>query len=106
MLFQVFIDTTGWAFVYPLAKIAGSKVACYTHYPTVSMDMLGRVWSRQAHYNNDDEIANSSIKSIVKVIYYHLFALLYGITGAFAGEAMRVALVRSLLKVPAQVSRG
>jgi alpha-1,2-mannosyltransferase len=53
----VFIDTTGWAFTYPLAWLAGSRVACYVHYPTVSMDMLDRVWSRQASYNNDDEIA-------------------------------------------------
>lgn len=53
----MFIDTTGWAFTYPLAWLAGSRVACYVHYPTVSMDMLDRVWSRQASYNNNDEIA-------------------------------------------------
>jgi hypothetical protein len=39
---QVFVDTTGWAFTFPLAKLAGCKVACYVHYPTVSTDMLGR----------------------------------------------------------------
>jgi alpha-1,2-mannosyltransferase len=39
---QVFCDTTGWAFTFPLARMAGCKVACYVHYPTVSTDMLGR----------------------------------------------------------------
>jgi hypothetical protein len=39
---QVFFDTTGWAFTFPLARLAGCKVACYVHYPTVSTDMLGR----------------------------------------------------------------
>ncbi len=40
---QTFVDTTGWAFTYPLAKLAGARVAAYTHYPTVSADMLQRV---------------------------------------------------------------
>ena len=54
---QVFIDTTGWAFTYPLARLAGARVACYTHYPTVSTNMLQRVWSRKAMYNNNDQVA-------------------------------------------------
>lgn len=82
---QVFIDTTGWAFTYPLAKLVGSRVVCYVHYPTVSTNMLGRVWSRQAMYNNDDAIRSSSIKSLIKVLYYQAFALVYGIAGACAG---------------------
>lgn len=95
---QVFIDTTGWAFTYPLARMAGCKVqdhscwwfpspisflfsfigtsssffmvsrlldafvswlqvACYTHYPTVSSDMIRKVRSRQADFNNDARVA-------------------------------------------------
>ncbi len=54
---QVYIDTTGWAFTYPLAWRAGSRVACYVHYPTISTDMLGRVWQGTATYNNDADIA-------------------------------------------------
>jgi alpha-1,2-mannosyltransferase len=38
----LFVDTTGWAPTYPLARAAGAKVAAYVHYPTVSTDMLGR----------------------------------------------------------------
>lgn len=85
LLLQVYIDTTGWAFPYPLAKLAGCKVACYTHYPTVSTNMLLRVWSRQAMYNNDDDISNSGLKSLFKVLYYQAVAVVYGIAGACAG---------------------
>eukprot|EP00775_Hariotina_reticulata_P005441 gene5440-5674_t len=81
---EVYIDTTGWAFVYPLAKLARCRVACYVHYPTVSTNMLGRVWSRQQMYNNDDAISSSSLKSLVKALYYQAFALVYGLAGACA----------------------
>lgn len=40
---QVFLDTAGWAFAYPLARAAGCRVVSYTHYPTVSADMLVQV---------------------------------------------------------------
>lgn len=85
LLLQVFVDTTGWAFTYPLAKLAGCRVVAYTHYPTVSTNMLGRVWSGQAMYNNDDSIRSSTAKSLLKVLYYQLFALVYGLTGGCAG---------------------
>ena len=39
---ELFVDTTGWAFPYPLARLAGSRVAAYVHYPTISTDMLQR----------------------------------------------------------------
>jgi alpha-1,2-mannosyltransferase len=83
---QVMIDTTGWAFINPLCKLAGAKVAAYVHYPTVSTDMLLRVWSQQSTYNNDDTIARSSVKSMIKVLYYEAFAIFYGLVGACAGE--------------------
>eukprot|EP00879_Flechtneria_rotunda_P003773 GHRR01004012.1.p1 GENE.GHRR01004012.1~~GHRR01004012.1.p1 ORF type:complete len:487 (+),score=120.70 GHRR01004012.1:258-1718(+) len=85
---EVFIDTTGWAFPYPLCKLAGCRVACYTHYPTVSTDMLGRVWLQQPMYNNDDEISGSRVRSLAKVLYYQAVALVYGISGAFADVVM------------------
>ena len=38
---DVFIDTVGVGFAYPLVKLLfGVKVASYTHYPTISQDML------------------------------------------------------------------
>ena len=45
---QTFIDSSGWAFSFPLARLAGSRVAAYVHYPTVSADMLKRVWTGSA----------------------------------------------------------
>jgi len=85
---EVMIDTTGWAFINPLCKLAGAKVASYVHYPTVSTDMLLRVWSQQSTYNNDDAIARSSVKSMIKVLYYELFAIFYGLVGACADVVM------------------
>ena len=40
---EVFFDTVGYAFGYPLARLAGAKVAAYVHYPTISTDMIARV---------------------------------------------------------------
>jgi len=38
---DVFIDTIGVAFAYPLVKLLfGVKVVSYTHYPTISSDMM------------------------------------------------------------------
>ncbi|KAF6262956.1 hypothetical protein COO60DRAFT_1699075 [Scenedesmus sp. NREL 46B-D3] len=88
MVPEVYIDTTGWAFPYPLAKLAGCRVACYVHYPTVSTNMLGRVWSRQAMYNNDAAVTGSSLRSLLKVLYYQAFAVVYGMAGACADAVM------------------
>ncbi|KAI7840213.1 hypothetical protein COHA_005995 [Chlorella ohadii] len=85
---ELFVDTTGWAFPYPLARLAGSRVAAYVHYPTISTDMLQRVWDRDALYNNPEDVAGSPLKSLAKLAYYHAFALLYGLVGAFAQAVM------------------
>ncbi len=38
---DVFIDTVGVGFAYPLVKILfGTEVASYTHYPTIHQDVL------------------------------------------------------------------
>lgn len=142
---ELWVDTTGWAFPYPLARLAGSRVAAYVHYPTISSDMLQRcvcvgwlcgvwgcgdvygglhawatldlcagplypwsrhgrrsspesltpacpaarsawrrVWDRDTLYNNVEDVAGSPLRSLAKLAYYHAFALLYGLVGAFA----------------------
>eukprot|EP01047_Picozoa_sp_COSAG01_P097354 COSAG01_NODE_27698_length_679_cov_0.910345_1_plen_145_part_10 len=44
---QVFVDTTGYAFSFPVARyLGGCSVGCYVHYPTISTDMLAAVASR------------------------------------------------------------
>ena len=55
----LFFDTAGYAFGYGVVTaLVGCPVACYTHYPTISEDMLGRVKSRTAMYNNDAAVAS------------------------------------------------
>ncbi|KAI3435747.1 hypothetical protein D9Q98_001805 [Chlorella vulgaris] len=85
---ELWVDTTGWAFPYPLVRVAGARVAAYVHYPTISTDMLQRVWERDALYNNSREVATSPLKSLAKLAYYHLFALLYAAVGAAAQVVM------------------
>ncbi|KAK8542274.1 hypothetical protein V6N12_014875 [Hibiscus sabdariffa] len=52
-----YFDTSGYAFTYPIARLFGCKVICYTHYPTISLDMISRVRHRSSMYNNDALIA-------------------------------------------------
>lgn len=52
-----YFDTSGYAFTYPVARVFGCKVFSYTHYPTISLDMLSRVRGRSSMYNNDSLIA-------------------------------------------------
>jgi hypothetical protein len=54
---QFYFDTSGYAFTYPLARLFGCKVISYTHYPTISSDMVGRVKQRSSMYNNNSRIA-------------------------------------------------
>lgn len=83
-----YFDTSGYAFTYPLARIFGCKVVCYTHYPTISSDMVSRVRNRSAMYNNDKQIARSAWLSQCKVVYYSIFAWMYGVVGSCAHLAM------------------
>ncbi|MED6145979.1 asparagine-linked glycosylation protein [Stylosanthes scabra] len=83
-----YFDTSGYAFTYPLARLFGCKVICYTHYPTISTDMLSRVSQRRSMYNNDALIAKSVWLSQCKMIYYTFFSWLYGIVGSCTHLAM------------------
>lgn len=85
---QVWIDTTGWAFPYPLVFWAGAQVACYVHYPTISTDMLTRVRLRKVTYNNAPLVATSLFLSLLKLAYYNVFALVYGAMGLWVHTVM------------------
>ncbi|SNX84692.1 related to ALG11 - required for asparagine-linked glycosylation [Melanopsichium pennsylvanicum] len=76
---DVFIDTMGYAFTYPVVRILDRKVpiGAYVHYPTISMDMLDRVVKRKVGHTNDEGTAKSAVRSNVKVVYYRIFAKLY-----------------------------
>jgi len=85
---EVFLDTAGWAFAYPLARAAGCRVVSYTHYPTVSADMLVQVRSGAARYNNRQEVAQNGLLTAVKLVYYYCFATAYGAAGGCANAVM------------------
>lgn len=86
---QYWIDTTGCPFSYPVAKyFSGCKVIAYVHYPMISSDMTQRVRYRTADFNNDAIIANSSLRSKCKYIYYQLFSGIYYIAGCFTDRVM------------------
>lgn len=59
----------GYAFTYPLVRyFTGVKIATYTHYPTISSDMVNRVYERRASHNNDSKLASSTIWSTGKLM--------------------------------------
>eukprot|EP01104_Vermistella_antarctica_P014549 TRINITY_DN4606_c0_g1_i8.p1 TRINITY_DN4606_c0_g1~~TRINITY_DN4606_c0_g1_i8.p1 ORF type:complete len:414 (-),score=75.81 TRINITY_DN4606_c0_g1_i8:1382-2623(-) len=86
---HVVFDSMGHAFSYPVFKILGGcRVGSYTHYPTISTDMLGRVTSASTSYNNSASVARNPLLTFAKVTYYRLFARLYGLVGRLAEVVM------------------
>ena len=73
---DIFVDTMGYAFTLPFVRsVLEIPTAAYVHYPTISTDMLGRL----------PEV------SIVKNIYWRLFALVYG----YVCEQMDILITNS-----------
>ena len=86
---DMFIDTMGYAFSLPIFALLGhSHVACYVHYPTISTDMLARVQTGEASFNNNAIIARSWVLTSLKLVYYRVFAYVYGVAGRFASVVM------------------
>nr|XP_045625193.1 GDP-Man:Man(3)GlcNAc(2)-PP-Dol alpha-1,2-mannosyltransferase-like isoform X1 [Procambarus clarkii] len=86
---DVYIDSMGYAFTYPVFRyIGGCVVGCYTHYPTISTDMLGQVANRVEAHNNRGFISRNIFFSAMKLGYYHIFALMYALVGHCADLVM------------------
>lgn len=105
-----YFDTSGYAFTYPVARLFGCKVICYTHYPTISLDMISRVRDRSSMYNNDASIARSGWLSWCKMIYYTLFSWMYGFVGSCALLAMvnsswTQSHIEKLWRIPSRIKR-
>jgi alpha-1,2-mannosyltransferase len=101
---DIFVDTMGAAFTF-LAATAwhGLKSVAYVHYPTISTDMLRVVVS-----DNNDNTGNNKtqqttittfvqtlvakLRAAVKVLYYILFAICYGLV---CGSLPSLVLVNS-----------
>lgn len=85
---DVFIDSANMAFSLIPAKVLGATTVTYTHYPTISTDMLEVVRARKGQFNNDDKIARSGTLSTMKLGYYRVFARLYSLAGRFVDVCM------------------
>jgi len=84
---EVFIDTMGAPFGYPVAALlAGATVATYTHYPVITEEMTRVVASRRAAHNN--AVSGSALRTSLKLAYYRLFATAYARCGAFCDVIM------------------
>ncbi|XP_056444989.1 GDP-Man:Man(3)GlcNAc(2)-PP-Dol alpha-1,2-mannosyltransferase [Gadus chalcogrammus] len=89
---DLYVDSMGYAFTLPLFRyLGGCSVASYVHYPTISTDMLSVVSERNPRFNNADYISNNLFLSAAKLVYYCLFAVLYGA----AGSCSHVVMVNS-----------
>lgn len=75
---DVYIDTMGYAFSYPVARLLARRmpIGAYVHYPIVSTDMLHRVACREAAHTNAS-VAHSRVRTMLKLYYYRLLARLY-----------------------------
>lgn len=88
---DVFVDSANMAFALVPAKVLGATTVTYTHYPTISTDMLAVVQERKGQFNNDAKIVRSRLLSQMKLVYYRAFAWLYSL----AGRATDVCMVNS-----------
>ena len=86
---HILIDTTGYAFTYPIfAWLGGCTVLSYTHYPTVSTDMILVVESGLASHNNHGLVQRLTWLRKLKTVYYRVFAAIYGFAGRRAARVM------------------
>ena len=86
---DIFIDTMGYPFTFPLFKLlADCRIACYVHYPTISTDMLTKVSSNEESFNNHPSVAKSQVLTSIKLVYYKMFAKLYGLVGSLSDLVM------------------
>lgn len=86
---DIYCDTMGAAFTYPLAKLLfGCHVVAYTHYPIISTDMLQQVRDQRPNHNNSSSISSSVSISTLKLVYYKTFARAYSFVGSFADKVM------------------
>jgi alpha-1,2-mannosyltransferase len=80
---DLLIDTVGVGFAYPVLRLFfGCKIVSYTHYPTISSDMVAQVDKNQ--FNN--QYANNPVKKMVKKVYYRLLMSMYSVCGIFANQ--------------------
>ena len=80
---DVYWDTTGCAFTFLVARwlVPSAWILAYVHYPTISTDMMAWEWKK-------NQSGRPLYKTIVKLVYYWFFAVLYGLVGSLADLVM------------------
>lgn len=58
------------------------------HTTVLKKDMLRLVWEKRPSYNHGANLSQSSIATNIKLCYYCLFAILYGLTGSLCDMVM------------------
>jgi alpha-1,2-mannosyltransferase len=77
LLPDLYMDTMGYAFTFPLFSLLGVRVGAYVHYPTISTEMISRVSHRRVGVTNSSNISKSWFLSNAKLWYYRIFMSLY-----------------------------
>jgi alpha-1,2-mannosyltransferase len=85
---DVFCDTTGCAFTFAVTRwmCPQAWILAYVHYPTISTDMMLWEWRKGGERNANSVVRRG--KTVIKLVYYWLFALLYGLIGSLADLVM------------------
>lgn len=79
---HVYIDSMGYSFTLPLFRwLGGSRTASYVHYPVVSTDMIAAVETSLPAFSSSPVVTHSKWRQKAKVLYYQVFAWLYGVAG-------------------------
>jgi alpha-1,2-mannosyltransferase len=81
---DVFCDTTGCAFTFLVARWMlppTARILAYVHYPTISTDMMLFEWQQGGR-------SKKLWKTVLKLVYYWMFAVAYGIVGSLADLVM------------------
>ncbi|KAF5367020.1 hypothetical protein D9758_003860 [Tetrapyrgos nigripes] len=85
---DVFIDTMGYAFTFPIVSLFSVlslgtfnvPIGAYVHYPIIHEDMVSRVKSRKQWHTNTGRIANSEMLSSGKILYYRFLLYYYSLS--------------------------
>lgn len=83
------IDTMGVPFTYPIFRIFGAnKIIAYVHYPIISTDMLDKVAMQRPSSSTVTSNVQQTMRTELKLIYYHMFAWLYSKVGFYANTCL------------------
>lgn len=80
---DLFIDTSGFPFIYPIIKLFNCRIIAYVHYPFMSEDMIQNLKSKSC--------SNLSLKGIIQYCkgqYYQVLMRIYKFSGMFCNLAL------------------